>query len=620
MFIQAGISCEWTNDSQRFLLEHIDTIRDSPSQIYFSALPFCPFSSWLRGCYSAELSRGVRVVKGVPAEWGACSRTVVLDQFPVALAYWKDTIAVGCHSGEIITFDAITSNRVAVLSEHTDVARSLTFSSDGTFLISGSTDQTLKLWDAQTGGVIKTFCGHTDDVLSVSISPDCTTIASGSYDSTMRLWDVRTGECYRVIDQQGDVYCIFFSPTDPRHLLSASGDVVRQWDTDNHQIGRIYDGSDVAFSSDGTRFVSRTRTTITVRATDSGAIQSKFRVAGDNFKGCCLSPDNRLVAVSRDGTNYIWDITSPVPRLVETFVINSDLVTSTFSSSSLISVSTDGLIRFWPIGASSTDQVVTNPESTSPIPAPIISISLQTRDGIVVSVNSAGVVRTWDVLTGLSKASFQTPAEAVGWGNARLIGDRLIIAWGGDADVKFGDEDNSRIYLWDAEKGGRPRTVGVSKRYPAGLTVSGDGSRIFLANKGSIQAWSAQTGETAGEVRLRQNSVCLDPLRMDGSKVSVRFLDMSNLGWDFGVPGSHPIPLPSTSLERPRLDFIDGDDTEDGGWARVEDTVTGEEVFRLSGRYVQPSDAQWDGRYLAACYGTAEILILDFVHVLPHLR
>jgi hypothetical protein len=30
MVIQAGILCKWTNDSQRFLLEHIDTIHDLP--------------------------------------------------------------------------------------------------------------------------------------------------------------------------------------------------------------------------------------------------------------------------------------------------------------------------------------------------------------------------------------------------------------------------------------------------------------------------------------------------------------------------------------------------------------------------------------------------------------
>ncbi|KAF9648432.1 hypothetical protein BDM02DRAFT_3115476 [Thelephora ganbajun] len=62
--IQAGVSCKWINDSQCFLLEHFDTIKNYPSQIYHSALLFYPSSSWLSKCYSTELSHKVKVVKG----------------------------------------------------------------------------------------------------------------------------------------------------------------------------------------------------------------------------------------------------------------------------------------------------------------------------------------------------------------------------------------------------------------------------------------------------------------------------------------------------------------------------------------------------------------------------
>ena len=564
--------------------------------------------------------QGIRVVIGVPAEWGACSRTVYVGHDVWALECWQDIVAAASDSSDIVILDRITGSQTAVLSGHTNPVRSLAFSPSGTLLVSGSSDYTLKLWDVQTGGVIKTLCGHTSIVNSVSISSDCTMIASGSMDGTMRLWDVLTGECRRITNQQGCVDCVCFSPTDPRHLISVSANIIQQWNISDHQTGRAYDGSHVAFSLDGTRLVSCNGTAITVRATDSGAIMAEFHAAGDNFNGCCLSPDNRFVAVSAGKKIYIWDITSPDPHPVETLINHDDLTTPVFSSSSsLISASFDESLKFWQIGASLEDQAATNPEPISLVSTPIVSISLQARDGIVVSVDSAGVVRTWDVLTGLPKASFQTPAEVVCWGNARLIGDRLIIVWS-DTDARYSSQGNSRINFWDAEKGGRPWTVDVSNNHPRDLTVSGDGSRIFLVDLESIQAWSVQTGETAGEVRLPQSTACLDPLRMDGSKVSVRFLDLSNQGWDFGAPGSPPIPLPSTSLDRPRLDFIDGNKTEDGGLARIEDTVTGEEVFRLSGRYVQPFDVQWDGRYLAVCYGTAEILILDFDRVLPHLK
>ena len=83
------------DDAQHFILEHFDTVHDSPSHIYSYALPFSPPSSWLHKFYRAELPQGVRVVKGILTEWGTCSRTVSFSGRPFSLAYWKDTIAVG---------------------------------------------------------------------------------------------------------------------------------------------------------------------------------------------------------------------------------------------------------------------------------------------------------------------------------------------------------------------------------------------------------------------------------------------------------------------------------------------------------------------------------------------
>ena len=100
------------------------------------------------------------------------------------------------------------------LSGHRDWVRSVAFSSDGKSLVSGSNDNTVKLWDVQTGGVVKTF--HSDDYqfLSVSISADCTRIASGSY-RKIHLWDIQTGECHWIMEQQDEVKHVSFSPTDP---------------------------------------------------------------------------------------------------------------------------------------------------------------------------------------------------------------------------------------------------------------------------------------------------------------------------------------------------------------------------------------------------------------------
>ena len=68
-------------------------------------------------------------------------------------------VAVGLSSGDIFVLDTVTGSRKSIFSEHNENVTSLAFSLDGTMLVSGSEDGTIKLWDIQTGGVVKTFFG-----------------------------------------------------------------------------------------------------------------------------------------------------------------------------------------------------------------------------------------------------------------------------------------------------------------------------------------------------------------------------------------------------------------------------------------------------------------------------
>ena len=602
---QAGVSCQWVDDSRHLLLEYFDTIQNSPSQIYHSALPFSPSSSWFHKYYTAEFLQEAKVVTGLPTEWGTCSRTVKLGGGPQALACWGDTIAVGSIPTNIIILNAITGSQVAVLSDHDEEVVSLSFSLDGTSLVSGSHDQTLKLWDVQTGGVVKTFCGHTNWVLSVSISYNHTTIASGSSDKTIRLWDIQTGECHCVIEQQGQVHQVAFSPTNPQHLISA-GDFVQKWDINGHQVGPAYEVPYATLSPDSTHFTSCRGEVTTVQNSDSGEIVATCHTPGYGpnfgFSYPCFSPNGRLVAVSPKVTILVWDITHPDPLLIGTFIGHTHpVVFLAFSSpSTLISVSLDGSVKFWKISSLPTNTVAGDPESTPPIPASIRSVNLQVENGIAISSDLHGVVRMWDLSTGLCKVSFQTPATYPHWRAAQMIDGRLIFVWLGEREFN----------IWDAERGELLQMVDINWNSSSGLKISGDGSKVFLHTGQSIQAWSIQTGEAVGEVEV-ENNLCQNPFDVDGSKIWVHFEDKPTQGWDFGIPGSSPVPLPSTLSNRQhRLHFIHG--AYKGDLSRIMDTVTGKVVFQLSGRYADPRDMQWDGQYLVAGYFSGEVLILDF--------
>ena len=602
--------CKWADDSQRFILEHFDIIQDSPRQIYQFALPFSPASSWLHKQYPAELLQVPKVVKGAKADWGTCSRMVLLDTPIHTLSYWNNIIAIGSQNGDIITLDAITGSRMAVLSGHTDGVNCVTFSSDGRSLASGASDSTVKLWDIQTGGDVRTFLGHTGFVLSVSISTDYTRIISGSTDNTMYLWDIQTGECLWIIKQQDSVEHVTFSPINPQHIISISGKKVWEWDLSGQQILPTYDGTYIAFSPDCTKFASHNGDVVTVQDSHSRAIENQFHVTSQYTNNCCFSPDGRLIAAAAYSTVYIWDITRLDSHLVGTLVGHTDWILSlVFSSlSSLVSVSRDKSVRFWQVGALSTDSVTTNPESTSLTSSKILSVGLQVGTGIVISSDKEGMVKAWDISTGLCKASYQTPAGDNFWRDARLVDDRLIIVW----------YAHVQISIWSTNKDDSPKTLATLPSFPKGLRISGDGSKVFCLSDRLIQAWSTHTGELMGEIKLElEQAFCLDPLQMNGSKIWIQLKDHSTQGWDFGISNSVPVPLSDGSTERPLLDFIGGNlwQTEDSSCIR--NIITGKEVFQLSGMYVKPRCIEWDGQYLVAGYGSGEILILDFHHLYP---
>ena len=521
------------------------------------------------------------------------------------LSPWNNTIAVGFGHKDIIILDAITGSQTAIFSGHTDRVCSVIFSSDGKLLVSGSMDTTVKLWDIQTGGIVKTFTGHTQLVRSVSISVDNTTIASGSPDMRVCLWDIQTGECHRVIQHNDKVNLVTFSPKDPQYLLSVARNKVRQWDINGCQAGLTFNGNKTVFSPDGTQVVSYSKTAAMVRNSSSGEIIAEFHIPPERFnKYLCFSPNGKLIAATSGSTIYVWDITSSKPHLIEALTGHSGAIISLIfpSPSSLISISFDQTIKFWQIHIPSIDLIETGSESVSLTSAIIKSITLHIECGITITSDSDGVVRTWDISTGLCKTSFQTPVKGVNKRDVQMIGGSLVLVWFADGKINVWDVEKEKLHFSVDE----PITLDD-------LKISEDGSKVFLLGTRSIKAWSIQTGETVSIVEIKYVPHSLGTLTVDGSKVWIHNSHAEDQVWDFGTPGSSPVQLPNTPLSR--LHPV-GAILWDSSISGIKVKATGKVVFRLPKRYGRPVHVQWNDQNLVACFITGEVLSLDFSHAI----
>ena len=238
-----------------------------------------------------------------------------------------------------------------------------------------------------------------------------------------------------------------------------------------------------------------------------------------------------------------------------------------------------------------------DPDPVSLAPTPIKSVTLQTDDGIAITSNSDGVVRTWDVSTGICRETSRTPAKNPSWSDAWLINSRLISIW----------LEDKKIHTWGVGDV-KPQTPNTTLWDIDDFRLSGDGSKVFFLRWEILQAWSILTGEVVGEVNLEISSHQRS-LSVDSSRVWVYSPVLETLELDFGIQGS-PVQLLNSVIHHPNNTKV-----WDIGKSKLKDAATGKVVFQLGGRFASPVSSQWDGQYLISGYSSGEVLILDFNHV-----
>ncbi|KAI8338308.1 quinon protein alcohol dehydrogenase-like superfamily [Choanephora cucurbitarum] len=103
--------------------------------------------------------------------------------------------------------------------------------SDNPIIVSGSLDNTIKIWDMRAGACIRTLFGHVEGVWSLAY--DTLRIVSGSHDKTVRVWDLGSGRCMHALEgHSGPVTAVALSDT---KIVSTSDDGdIRIWDFGVH--------------------------------------------------------------------------------------------------------------------------------------------------------------------------------------------------------------------------------------------------------------------------------------------------------------------------------------------------------------------------------------------------
>jgi len=106
--------------------------------------------------------------------------------------------------------------------------RSLTLTPDGQTVISGAANGYLNSYNPQTGKKIYTFVGHGGDIWGVAASPDSRFLVSVSSDQTVRLWEIDTGKLLLTVFQGTDNEWVAWTP-EGYYTASLNGDKYVGW-------------------------------------------------------------------------------------------------------------------------------------------------------------------------------------------------------------------------------------------------------------------------------------------------------------------------------------------------------------------------------------------------------
>ncbi len=174
-----------------------------------------------KGWYESAITGGFRKVYLYNTKSNSTLHTFNTSSLIKDLAYRPDgdRLAAAGDNGDVYIYYTDHQNGTRRLlrtrREHGGAVNAVAWSPNGNILATGGADGTVRLWNSEGSVNYAVLRGHTSSVISVSFSSDGSTLASGSSspDATIRIWDVDTQGHLRTINVGSHVSHMAFHPS-----------------------------------------------------------------------------------------------------------------------------------------------------------------------------------------------------------------------------------------------------------------------------------------------------------------------------------------------------------------------------------------------------------------------
>jgi WD40 repeat protein len=331
-------------------------------------------------------------------------------------------------------------------------ARSAAISRDNLRVVTGSEDETVRVWIARTGGLIRELPGNTGNVEAVAFSPDGSLVAAASTDGLARVWRVGKGGPITIPGDATALTDVSFS-LDGAHVVIASRDgSVRVSKADSGVPLIVLDGHDGWVTS------------------------AEFTGAAGSF----------VVTASVDGTARIWDALVQ-PQLAELARLPGPVSGLAFDADGRLRASVGRVAH---VLDPDTGEVVRRERATKSSPR------IDGPEGMTATIRGKTVV--------LRRAGEEKTLE----GHRNRI---LAAGFSPDGSLLATASEDHDVRIWDTASGERIRTLEQNSEI-RDVSFSPDG-RWLVTAAGRAVLWDPQTGTVI--VRLQGHEGPFTAARFD---------------------------------------------------------------------------------------------------------
>ncbi len=488
----------------------------------------------------------------------------------------------------------VERNDVVVLSDQLEV-RCLAFSPDGTRLVAGTLNHDLRLWDAENGEPMASLHGHQGSVNSVSWSADGSKIVSASQDGTVCIWDMsglREAEEFIKLGTAGDFVCkhgdevtsVAFSADSLKFVTGAKDKTVRIWTAaDGQQKCCITPSNVEAFDYDQ----------------DDGWTTTVRRV--QEVRSVAFSPDGRHVAAGLDDRTI---------RIYNAMDGKMSHVLFTDHAVSSVAYSTDGTRISAGLGNGHLQEwlVACLPAAKNRFPHKVLVGHNRPVTDVAWSpdgMNSASA--SFDHTVRLWSSRSETFRAISLLGHTKEI-TCLAMSLTGELVATAGQDRTIRV--WEVASG-RERYVLRTQDEVTDLKFSPDGGLIASTSQESVRLWDSLSGHEVGVIYGEHESIwkCLtffpdgQSILLGRSDGSLRVVQLASGQELSKFNGSGPINSVAVSSNGSRILVASHN------CVRILEATNGNEIGRFTPRYVddQVEVSQDGSRFVTAGFNAVRV-------------